>query len=362
MPKTDDFQPDWASAPGETIADILEERQVPTSKFARQIERSVSETDRLLHGELAITRELAQKLENVLGGSATFWMTRESQYREDITRLGPIQRAHTAWLDELPVSDMIKFGWIKPTSSSVESRQRACLEFFGAPDVPAWQRTYSRSTQMAAFRTSPTFASHPGAVVVWLRQGELEAESIKCAPWNPAKFQSALSKLRSLTWKKNPNLFLVSLQKLCADCGVAVVILRAPTGCRASGATRFLTPTKALLLLSFRYLSDDHFWFTFFHEAGHLLLHGKDALFLEGAGLVSTRQEQEANDFAALTLVPTEYQSEMRELPANGRAVLKFAKKIGVAPGIIVGQLQHLGLLGRNQLNLVKRRFRWVDS
>ncbi len=115
-------------------------------------------------------------------------------------------------------------------------------------------------------------------------------------------------------------------------------------------------------MLSFRYLSDDHFWFTFFHEAGHLLLHGKDLLFLEVADEISDQKEREANEFAARMLVPFEFESELLQLRADAIEVIRFARSVGVSPGIIVGQLQHLGLVPPSHLNRLKRRFRWKSA
>src|SRR5262245_53695423 len=134
--------------------------------------------------------------------------------------------------------------------------------------------TYVGLQQIAAFRTSPSFDSQPSAVAAWLRQGEIETEAFDCNHWDPIRFRESLADIRSLTRQKEPRRFIPALQRCCAESGVAVAIVRAPKGCRASGATRFLTRHKALLMLSFRYLTDDQFWFTFFHEAGHLLLHG----------------------------------------------------------------------------------------
>jgi hypothetical protein len=59
--------------------------------------------------------------------------------------------------------------------------------------------------------------------------------------------------------------------------------------------------------------------------------------------------------------VPAEHRPELMKLPVNGRAVMRFARKIGIAPGIVVGQLQHAGRLKRQQLNNLKRRYRWKD-
>ena len=104
MNKNGTFQPDWASAPGETIADILKERNLPHAEFARRIGQSISEIHGLLEGHSPITNELAKKLEQVLGASAAFWVNREAQYRQDMGRQRKRQSAIARgdWLKELP--------------------------------------------------------------------------------------------------------------------------------------------------------------------------------------------------------------------------------------------------------------------
>src|SRR4029077_8388237 len=92
--------------------------------------------------------------------------------------------------------------------------------------------------------------------------------------------------------------FIPRLRAICAEVGVAIVFLRAPAGCRAGGATRFPAATKAMIVLSFRYLSDDQFWFSFFHEIGHLLLHGDRSTFVDGDAADMTDKEKEANAFS----------------------------------------------------------------
>ena len=170
-----------------------------------------------------------------------------------------------------------------------------------------------------------------------------------------------LPRLRALTRQKDPQVFVPRLRECCAENGVAVSVVRVPTGCRTSGATRFLSTDRALLLLSFRYLTDDHFWFTFFHECGHLLLHGQHELFLEGTATKIAAKEHEANEFAARTLIPVELQSALLALPPDWRQVIRFAKQVGVSPGIVVGQMQHHRKIRRNQLNSLKRRYSWQE-
>jgi len=364
MPEKKDFRPDWVSPPGETIAQILEQRNLSSMKFAERIGRTSEEVEELISGAEKITIETARKLESVLGASVAFWMIRESQYREDQARLASdiLPDSTEQWLADLPLVDMEKFEWIRSVSHSAALTE--CLRFFGVPDFQAWREKYSGLLRQAAFKTSPSFQANLSATAAWLRQAEIEAELIGCGRWNAERFGRTLVAIRQLTRKKDPDIFTPELRRRCAECGVAVVILRAPTGCRASGATRFLSPDKALLLLSFRYLSDDHFWFTFFHEAGHLLLHNRNALFLEDQDVSATKEEEEedANKFAADILIPLQFREEMFNLPVNGFDVLRFAKVVGVSPGIIVGQLQYYGRFTHRQLNNLKRRFVWKPN
>ena len=145
---------------------------------------------------------------------------------------------------------------------------------------------------------------------------------------------------------------------MCRVCGVALVIVKAPKGCKASGAARLLTPKKALIQLSFRYLSDDHFWFTLFHEVGHLLLHKGDA-FVDIEGQTGSQQETEANDYAANFLIPQEYVTRLKAARSDVKKILRLAQELKIAPGIVVGQMQHRGILARNRMNSLKRHFAW---
>jgi plasmid maintenance system antidote protein VapI len=354
------FRPDWTSAPGDTIADILEERSLSASDLAQRIACSPDEANALLQGRLALTRDIASRLETAFGVPTSFWMAREDMYRHQLERLQAKAAGSGAsdWLKQLPVKEMIQFGWLRPEKG--EDLITSCLRFFGTPDLDSWRATYRDILKGVAFRKSPSFPSQPGAVAAWIRQGELATTSIHCKPWNPHGFEAVLPAIRALTRKKDPNVFLPELITRCADYGVAVGVVRAPSKSRASGATRFLSPQRALLLLSFRYLTDDQFWFTFFHEAAHLLLHGDRGFFLEGPELLTTKEEHQASEFAASALVPPAFQQHFQALRDSHMDVIRFARSVGVSPGIIVGQLQYQGRLPMHHLNKLKRRYAWT--
>ncbi len=172
MAKDYEFLPDWCSAAGDTMTDILEERDLSLVEFAQRMGHTLKHARDLLDGRATINIEIAGRLEGVLGASAAFWMNRESQYREDVARFQREERraGGVEWLSELPVKDMVKSGWLEPVPDFAD-KVAACLSFFDVPDVETWRATYHDVLEMAAFRTSPSFESQPGAVAAWLRQG-----------------------------------------------------------------------------------------------------------------------------------------------------------------------------------------------
>lgn len=365
MPELTNFNPDWLSPPGDTIADILEEQRVSPDEFARRIGRTRDFATSLLRGNTAIDEQTAKLLSSALGATEMFWVNREHQYRVALAeREAAIEPdVRDQWIRAVPVSEMKEHGWLQGTGDT-SSEVLQCLRFFGVPTIEAWHAAVSEMLNASSLRTSRTFKSEPGAIAAWIRQGELEASSIGCREWNPTKFQATLSEIRTLTREDDPKVFLPDLRRRCAACGVAVVVLRAPRMCKASGACRVLPRGVRLLLLSARHLSDDHFWFTFFHEAAHLLLHGDRPLYIdmpEDEEHPSSKDEKEANKFAADILVPPAHRAEMLALPVDGRRVMRFARDVGIAPGIVVGQMQHVGVLTHRQLNNLKRRFRWDE-
>ncbi len=357
-----EFRPNWASAPGDTIKDVLFERNISIDDFAQRMQNKVDAVNDLLQGRTAITLATARQLEKILGASVEYWMARDFQYRQDIARFSVTAEQ---WVGDLPIEDMIRFGWLSPIKQ-MQDIVSACLDYFNISTVKEWYEKYASVLQKVPFKKSPTYEIQPAPVATWLRQGEIQAEEIDCQPWDANKFKESLSKIRSLTTIKDPTKFVPELTKICAQSGVAVVVVRTPRGCPVSGATKFISNDKALLLLSFRHLTDDHFWFAFFHEAGHLFLHtdllrGNKDFFLEDADSLSTIEEEAANEFAENIIIPPEYKSKFRALFPSTRNVIRFAVEIGIAPGLIVGQLHHSGRVPYRQLTKLQRHYRWED-
>jgi len=353
------WQPDWAVPPGETLAEALQEREMSQSELARRMDRPVKTINEIVNGKAAITADTAIQLERALGISATFWNALEAQYRERLARGRAEEElaASAPWLEGFPIGDLTKHGLI-PRTSRKGGLVEALLSYFRVSSPAAWEREWMAPS--ASFRSSPTFASAPKAVAAWLRWGEIEAADVDTAPFDARRFREALVEIRRLTRREPFLQILRRVQDLCASAGVAVVVTPELRGARLSGAARWLTSDKALIQLSYRHKSDDHFWFSFFHEAGHLLerkrrnyLHADDEAGGDGA-------EEAADRFARDALLPPQAYKDFTATNDFGEeAVRAFAKEQGVAQGIVVGRLQRDGLVPRTHLNPLKRRIDW---
>ena len=351
------FTPDWTSAPGDTIAQVLYSKKISIRKFANLIGTELTDTRKLLSGEYEIDDSLAVKLSQNLGASTEFWLNREKTYRNDLVRLKNAEIEKKRWIDSLPVRDMVKFGWIEPVKN-LHRKVDVCLSYFGISSIDEWYSKYNYKLSRTAFRTSRSYDSSAESIVTWLRQGDIVSQERTIAPWNKEKLQDSIHEIRTLTRSTEPTIFIPKLQSIFSECGVALVILPTPIRCGASGATFFNENNNPIMLLSFRYMADDQFWFTLFHEVGHLLLHGQDRLFIEGDGFITEEEEEEANKFSEDILIPQEYKKEFLNLNAKEwRRIPRFAKKLGISPGIVVGQMQHYQLLDKRYLNKFKVRY-----
>ncbi len=367
MVDSSSFVSDWVSPPGDTIEDLLEELGWTHNELAERLGVSAKHVTQLLKGNAPITPETADRLSRVLGSTSEFWLVRDARYRAALQRHGAASsRASDAeWLNQLPLAWMIRQGWIN-SGTSVTERVEACLRYFNVATVDAWQATYG--DPLAAFRASPTFERKIGPVASWLRRGEREATALTCASYQRPVFKDSLGKLRGLTTATDPKEFVPRLIEECARCGVAVVFAPAPPGCPASGATRWLSPDKAMLLLSLRHRTNDHLWFTIFHEAAHILFHSKKLQFVDGCVALDRETEDEADRCARDCLIPP---SDARRLKAlvdqhagrlSALAVKSFARDIGIAPGIVVGRLQNEKWLPWSHLNDLKVKYTWAES
>ncbi len=341
------FKPDYAVPPGQTLQETIERLQMSQTELARRTSRPVKTINEIIQGKAAITPETAIQLERVLGVPARLWNSLERNYREALARIGEQKRLESEipWLKNVPVRELIQME-VLPDLPDKVALLAATLNFFGVATTKAWETQWAQP--QAAFRQSRAFVSSPGALAAWLRLGDLQAHRIDCRNFSGSRFRSTLVRIRQLT-REEPRVYQPETVRLCAQAGVAVVFVPELSKTRVSGATRWVSSERAILQLSLRYKTDDQLWFSFFHEAGHILLHGKREVFVEGPPDADASQrdqkEGEADRFASETLIPSnDWKTFLLKGRYNAKAEIEqFAAAMGIAPGVVLGRLQHEG-------------------
>ncbi len=358
--RPNEYQPDRVTPPGDTLRDLLDETGLSQAELATRMGRPKKTVSEIVNGKAAITTETALQLEMVLGIPADFWNSREQQYREYLARAEQalsLARQYE-WARRFPLKEMAAQGMVPKVSDKGE-QVRALLRFLGVNAPEQWADLYSQYA--VSFRRSTAFEADPNALGAWLRAGLLRSGAVQAESYNRDRFLAALQEAKHLT-REGPEVFQPALTDLCAAAGVAVVFVPQLPKSRVSGATRWITSAKALIQLSLRYKTNDHLWFTFFHEAAHILLHGKRSIYLDTSHHEGP-EEAEANRWAGDFLIPPERYDQISRLKVLSKAVIMgFAADVGIAPGIVVGRLQHDDILPRTHCNDLKVRLKWASA
>ena len=275
------YRPDYAVPPGLVLAERLEAHNISHAEFARRCGRSAKLISEIVSGKAPVEPRTALEFERVLGVDAGIWLGIEADYRLHLAREAETRRANELieWARGFPIAELRKRGLLPGTGIDSET-VTGLLSFFGVGSVEAWESRQERLS--VAFRHSPSFVSDDKALATWLRIGELEANEVECPDYNQGEFKGALRRIRELTSDRN-GAAIERAQKLCLESGVVLVITRPLPKTALSGASRWLTPRKALIQLSARHMSDDQLWFSLFHEAAHILLHSKRDIFIHNS-------------------------------------------------------------------------------
>ena len=355
---TNQFNPDYAIPPGWILQDRLEVEGISHAEFARRCGRSPKLISEIISGKAPLEPGTALQFEKVLGVDASIWLGIESEYRLHRAREAEAENAAASpeWIRAFPVRDLVKRGCFQRPVSDIDAVSKL-LAFFRVGSVDAWIARYGLSN--VAYRHSPKFQSNEAALATWLRLGEMEAERQECAEYNEGRFRQAVRNVRGLT--REPVVeALQQTARLCNEAGVALVLVRPLPKTALSGAAWWLSPRKAVIQLTARHKSDDHLWFSFFHEAAHILLHSKKGVFVDETTGDDAELEAEANEWASSTLIPRQaWEQFVAASPRSAHVVREFANEQGIAPGIVVGMLQHKGFLPWTHLNGLKVRLAW---
>lgn len=343
---------DFATSPGETLQDSIHSLGMSQIELAERTGLDKKTINQIIKGAEPLTHKTALALEKVLSVPARFWLNLEANYREHLARAEEKKRLadYADWARTFPYPEMAKKGFIEATSKA-EEKAMHLLRYFGVSSPAQWQACYAEMNLEVSYRKSKQVPEKMAGISAWLRQGELFANQTETAPFDAHCFKDALTQIRDFTTQA-PADFYPKMQQLCAEAGVIYRLVPELPGLGISGVMRWFQK-RPMIQQSLLFKTNDHFWFTFFHEAKHVLQNRKKSIFLEGEKATSsdTQREEEANQFAAdLLIPPTAWNTFTQETKTfSPAAVTRFAKSIKIHPGIVSGRLLREGLLEYSQ-------------
>ena len=360
--ETNQYQPDYTVPPGWVLEERLAALDIAHAEFARRCGRSPKLVSEIIAGKAPIEPKTALQFEKVLGLDASVWLGMESDFRLHQARQAEAQAAaeSSTWVKALPIRELIDRGFLDKSATDSE-RVSGVLSLFGVASVETWRVRYQASN--VAYRHSPSFESDELALATWRRLAELDSENQDLAAYSEPAFRESLGQIRQLT--RSPiGWALEETRQLLNDAGVALALVKPLAKVRVSGAAWWVSPHRPLIALSARHLRDDHLWFSFFHEAAHLLIHSKKTVFIDNGDGAGGDIEDEANRWAAGFLIP--HRTWQRFVAAgrfDARRIREFAEEEGLPPGIVVGRLQHEGIVPWSSgLNSLKVKLEWNDD
>lgn len=326
--------------PGHFIAEELRKRNWTQADLARIIQRPIPTVSELVTGKKALMPEMAIALGKAFGNGSQIWIHREASYRLHLAESAPSD-SNAEEMAELysvaPVKDLEKRGWIQETDNASDLRSEL-IDFFGNKD---FEINFAVSTR----RTDP-LTTFSAAQKAWLMRATQLARVVPVKPFVDFTF-SELDDLRRLA-KSVESVGAVS--QFLAYLGIRFVIVEPLPKSRIDGAAFWLDEQSPVIALSLRYDRIDSFWHTLAHELSHISNRDDTSLDIDLVGSerslysMLSEIEKRADRQGSEWLIPKAKLDSFirRNSPFFSKEKIQtFAARMGVHPGIVVGQLHH---------------------
>lgn len=351
MPSNGDKIIGWNSPilihPGEHLLDFIEDAGISQAELAERVGISKKAINEIVKGKASITQQTAFRLSKVFAVSPDFWISLQSNYDLGVAREREEKRIvkdtehladfHCAYKELERVRAVPPIRWVKKNYEIITAN----LQRFFAVDSLAYVPSTTLGT---AWRKYERKHLDRYALAAWLRLGTTKAQSTAVQPFDAERLRGKLETLKGLSLLSVQE-YLPRLEQELADCGIVLVLAPGFAHTYAQGATHWIQKDKVVLMLNTTKKDEGKFWFTLFHELGHILLHGKKEAIVEiENGVEETDIEREADRFAQQQLIPDFKNTMQACMSTRGspvEAVRAAAHNAGVSPAILAGRITH---------------------
>lgn len=340
----------FAIHPGETIKDEMEYLGMTQQSLADRTGISKKTINAIIAEKHPVTKDTAERLGKVFHSPAYFWLAIQKRYEADSIRLKK-EEVLEKELSLLPnfrnaYNELIKatifneaFQWRKNNFNDIANQLQ---KFFG---VASLQILTKQSIDGFAFRKYERQNTDAYALSAWLRLGKRKAQETETEYFDKAKLKEAIEQIKSLSNTSHKK-YLPKIESILAECGVVVAYMPLFKNIHTQGATTWISPKKALIMINTHNRNEGQFWFTLFHEIGHLLSHSKKDQFINFDNIDKTSQEAQADEFAQKNLLPNyenmlNYFEASKKITDYKKLVKTIAENENVSIPVFAGRLTH---------------------
>lgn len=359
MEKMNGLSLDFIIHPGETIKEVLEEKKMTQEELAIRTGFSPKHVSEVVNGKKGISPSFAKSLEYVLGMPASFWINLQGIYDKEI-----LEYREQEEIDEDEVNivkslkEVIKYAESLEIMTKTKSIISQIIELRNICNVNNLTYINNLVTSKVAFRKSQTIETNVYVLYVWIRICEIIAEKSEALnKYSEEKLRNNLDNIKKCMFLEIGEA-VTELKRIFAECGITFQVVKNFTGAPVQGFIK-KNDENIILSMTIRGAFSDIFWFTLFHEIGHLL-NGDiiNSNFIDFTD-VKSDMERKADEFAKEALIDEdEYKKFINHQKLTEKSIIDFAKSQGVQPFVVVGRIQKESNNFRIFSNL-RKRYKW---
>lgn len=355
-----EFQPNWIYPPSKIVENFIILNKVDISSLHPEIQRILND---LVNKNIAIDAHISKILEETIGGTVQFWLNIQNQFTLNTLRIenSLVDNNFNDYKDL--IAELKNTDWI-PNSNYNYLDQVHLKSFFGISEFSILTKKYIIQHNLRIkFKNIGKYSSSELNIATLVRKAELEAKKqLITKQWDQTLFLEKLQEIKKLSRVKKFNDFKFDLQNICNQCGVAFIVLDTLNKSPIRGISKFINNHTGLIIITTKYNRDDIFWQTFFHEAGHLVLHSKEMVFTDQGDptekVTSEELETQADNFM-LSKILSPYTNEdvigmfnkrlmYSDKVKSWKNINEIAKQINISPSLLAGILKLEGIIPYN--------------
>ncbi|MDD2402555.1 MAG: HigA family addiction module antitoxin [Clostridia bacterium] len=344
--------------PGYYISDIIDEMEITQLEFAKRLNITPKNLSDLINGKASISNNIAKNLSLMLGTSVDVWLNLQKTYDEKVIEIEKLEaeRKEQEVFKIIDYTFFEKLGLVKAT----RNQQEKVIELLRCLKIATFD-VLKKHDFLVQFRQGAEDYHNEKQIVnanAWVQTAINIGNEIETEKFDEKKLKFFLSEMRQMA-KMNTLDFLPRLKKKLSECGVALVVIPSLKNSNVYGAIKWINHDKVILGITNRGIVSDKFWFSFFHEIGHILQKKIKNIFITSDHEnCEDEMEKDADEFARNVLIPPDKLYDFVSVNNfSKKSVELFAEKIDTHPGIVVGRLQKEGYIPFANLNGLKVKY-----